>query len=566
MHRYLRNTAVLVLIACLCACRRMPDHARYIPKDAVVAAGINLKSLGKKIAWNVITGSKLFKEMQRRMPDKTGKDAVSQIEKAGIDGLNTFYIYVTTGANNANRITGLIPLSDASQWEAYVKRVFPQAQIKERGDRKEASLGSDMYVGWNNKLLIIINVMSVTADYDGADGDNEPESQGQGARLNISSSMAKADVSAEMDKAFGVTKDNSIINNNRFTGLEMEGHDITFWLNYEQLMTQMSSNMAEKTGVTMSNSLWKESVATAGFDFKKGKIAADVRYFLSDELKDIGKEFGATNADADMLQRLPNQNLDMLIAFHFSPKGFKAMMEKTGYLGLANVALGPQNMSVDDILDAFTGDMAITMNNFTLHTETARDSFMGQVVTHQTQRPSLEMSYVIKINKKENFQKLVQMAKDNGLQPTGNGFVIPIDDKDSIYILMNDQFVVASNKNWDASGFLQGTYKGQKLPDPLPQIVNHPVVAYFDVQQLFKNIDPSIAGSAHDSAMIAESRKLLNNICFTGGDFKDGAFEYHLDVNFSNTEENSIISLMDYGVRMNDASGEKQQASPRLSQ
>ena len=73
------------------------------------------------------------------------------------------------------------------------------------------------------------------------------------------------------------------------------------------------------------------------------------------------------------------------------------------------------------------------------------------------------------------------------------------------------------------------------------------------MQQLLKNIDPGISHSAHDSAMIAESKKLLNNLSFTGGAFKDNAFEYHLDINFMNTDENSIIELMDYGVRMNDA-------------
>jgi hypothetical protein len=171
----------------------------------------------------------------------------------------------------------------------------------------------------------------------------------------------------------------------------------------------------------------------------------------------------------------------------------------------------------------------------------------------------MEMSYVIKINKKENFQKLVQMARDNGLQPVNNGFVIPIDDKDSIYILMNDQFVVASNKYNNAAGFLQGTFKAQKLPDALnQQVLSHPIVVYFDIQQVFKKIDPSVATSPHDSAMIAESGKLLNNVYLTGGDFKDNAFEYHLDVNFTNTEENSLIALMDYGMRMSEANDVKQ--------
>ena len=550
MRRYFSSTIFIFLAMVLfSACNRMPDHARYIPKDAVAVAGINLKGLGKKIAWNMITGSKLFKEMQKRIPEKNAKDAVSGIEKAGIDAMNTFYVYVKTDTRfkGGNRITGLVPLSDASQWETYVKQTFPQVDIKQHGERKEASLGSNMYVGWSKNLLIIINVMPTTADYfdPGADGS---EQQAKPA-LDIVA------ISAEMDNAFNVTKENSIVGNKRFADLEMAGHDLTFWLNYDQLMSQyMSGNVAEKMGVSFSNTLWKDAGFAAGFDFVKGKITGDMRYYLSPEMKDIGTELGAANTDKDILDRLPNQNMDLLMAIHVSPKGIKSIMEKMGILGLVNIGLGAEGLNADNVLDAFTGDMAIVMNDFSLHTENVRDSFMGQVVVHQNQKPSLSMSYVIKINKKEEFQKLLKLAKETGLPAMDNGFVYPIDDKDSIYIVINDQYLVVSNKYANATGFLKGNFKSQKMPEAIAsQVSGHPVALYVDIQQLFKNIDASISHSPHDSAMIMESKKLLNNMSLAGGAFKDNAFEYHLDINFTNIDENSIIQLLDYGMKMSDA-------------
>jgi len=548
MHRQLRNALLMFLfLAFFSACNQLPDHARYIPKDAVASVGINLKSLGKKIAWNVITGSKLFKEMQARIAEKNAKDAVSGIEKSGIDFSNTLYVYVKTETRfkGGNRITGLVPLSDAGQWEAYVKQMFPQAEIKQHGDRKEVSLGRDMYVGWNNKLMIIINTMSVSADNEN-DGGN---------KLNISSTMGQADVSAEMDNAFSVTKENSVIGNKHFSDLEMAGHDITFWLNYDQLMTQyMSGNMAQKMGVSLSNALWKEVTLTSGFDFKKGLITGDTHWYFSNDMKDIGIEMGTTNVDKEMIDRLPTQNMDMLMDLHLSPKGVKAMMEKTGLLGLANLGLGTQGMNVDDILDGFTGDMAMVMNDFSLHTEKVTDSFMGQVVVHQNQKPSVNACYVMKINKKEKLQKLLQLAKDNGLQSFGDGYVVPLDDKDSVYIMMDARYLVASNKFANATGFLKGDFVSQKMPETISShVLGYPGAFYLDMQQLLKNIDAGISNSAHDSVMISESKKLLNNITLYGGTYKDNAFEYHLDINFMNTDENSIIELMDYGMKMSDA-------------
>ena len=547
MHRNLRVTIFcLIATSLLAACSKIPDHARYIPKDAVAVAGINLKALGKKIAWNYITGSKLFQEMQKRIPEKSTKDAMNSIEKAGIDLANTLYVYVKpdTRFKGGNIITGLVPLSDAGAWENYVKQVFPQAEIKQNGEHKEASLGRDMFVGWNSHLLIIINVMSVPTDYSQLDRSNAGP---------IDKPMEDlSGLSAEMNSAFNVAKDNSIVGNPHFTTLEAEGHDITFWLNYGQLMDQYGSGIGN-SGVSLSGTLWKDAAFTSGIDFKKGKISGDMHYYLPDEMKEIGSEMGASSVDKDMLTRLPNQNLDMLFTTHISPKGVKLLLEKMNLLGIANTALATQNMNVDNVLDAFTGDMGFVMNDFSLHTETVTDSFMGQAVVHQNQKPRLSMSYVMKINKKENFQKLLDLAAQNGLQQSGNGFVIPIDDKDTVYAMTNDQYLVISNKFPYSSGFLQGTFKNQKLPDAATALSGHPFALYLDVQQLFANIDAGISHSAQDSIMIMESKKLLSNVSLDGGEFINNAFSYHLDINFVNTEENSLIELMDYGMKINDA-------------
>ncbi len=551
MHCTSRIFIFICLVSSLfLACNKIPDHARYIPKDAVAVAGINLKGLSTKIAWNMITGSKLFKEMQKRIPEKNGQDAMSDIEKAGIDYRNTIYVYVKTDKrfNGGNRITGLVPLSDAAEWEAYIKQLFPNVEIKQHGERKEANLGNNMYVGWDKKLMVVINVMPATPD----NADMNDEGGMQHPEVN---SGVQPDLSAEMDKAFSVTADNSIIGNKHFTELQEAGHDILFWLNYDQLMTQMSGDMADKMGgVSLSNSLWKDAAFTAGFDFKQGKITGDMYYYVPDSLKEIGSEFAAANADKDMLDRLPGDKMDMLLAMHISPKAIKKLLVKTELLGIANIGLAQQGLNIDSVLDALTGDMSVSMNDFSLQNQSVTDSFMGQAVVHQVQKPSLNVSYVIKINKKENFQKLLDLAKSSGLMQMNNGFVIPIDEKDSIYIMTNDQYAVASNKLATANGILQGAFKSQKMPaDIASQVMTIPGSLYFDIAQLVKNIDPGISNSAHDSAMLAESKKLLKSVSLNGGSFNNNAFEYHLDINFMNTDENSIIELMDYGMKMSDA-------------
>ncbi len=538
MHRLKLNSIIIVLaVALFSSCSQIPEHAKYIPKDAVVVAGINLKSLGKKIAWNVITGSKLFKEMQDRMPQKNAKDAVSGIEKAGLDFANTFYVYAKSSGTDKDvtAIVGLLPLSDAGQWEEYLKVAFPKAQVTQHGDRKEAVLAGGMCIGWNKKLLIIVTVKK----------DN----------------VGMADVSeqspvavAEMENAFNVTSEKSMTGNAHFAALEKEGHDVTILVNYEQMMDQMSSSLAEKMSMSLSSSLWKDAAMATGIDFEKGKISGDVHYYLSPEMNAIGVAMGSKNADNEMISRLPNHNVDMVAALHLSPDAIKQIMEKMNLLGLANLGLSGQGLSVESVLESFTGDMAFVMNDFSLHAEPVTDTFMGQPIIRKNEKPSVSMSYVIKINNKNNFKKLMDMAKGMGMQTIDNGYVIPLTVKDSIYIMANDQYLVASNKYIDATGFLQGSFKTQKMPDAISaKVTGNPCSFYFDVQQFCKNLDAGLASSPHDSVMISESKKLLNNISLSGGSFKNNAFEYRMEINFMNSDENSIIALMDYGMRMSDA-------------
>ena len=548
MYRTKRLILIFILAtAFLGACNRIPDYAGYIPKDAVAVAGINLSSLSKKIAWNMITGSKLFKEMQKRIPEKNAKDAMSGIEKAGINTSSTFYVYIKSDNRfkGGNRVTGLVPLSDADQWETYIKQVFPQAAIKPNGNHKEAALGTDMYVGWDKHLLIIMNVIG--GDYD------DDESTAPAPATDV------ATLSAEMNNAFNVPKDNSLLGNKQFAGLETEGHDVTFWLNYEQLMNQYSGNVAEKMGgVSLSGNLWKDAALTAGFDFKKGKISGDMHYFIGDGLRDIGNEFAAASLDKEMLDRMPNKNMDMLITMHVSPKAIKAILEKTQLLGLANVGLAAQNLTVDEVLDAFTGDMAIVMNDFSMQTEKVTESFMGQNVVMDRQRTVVSMSYAMKINKKENFKKLMQLAAQNGLMPANGGYVIPIDPKDSVYILNNDQYAVISNKYNYATGILAGDFKTGKLKgEAYTLATTNPCAMYLDIQQFVGNVNSNLTENPRDSAMVAESKKLLSSIAMGGGGFKNNAFDYHLDINFTNQDENSIIQILDYVMKMNDASNQQ---------
>jgi hypothetical protein len=515
----------------------MPDNARYIPDDAVAVAGINLKTLGKKIAWNLITGSKLYKEMQQRMSAEGAEGAMKGIENAGIDVVNTFYIYTRSDTRFAggNLVVALVPLTDAARWEAYVKQVFPDAAIQQRDGRKEAWLGAGMYAGWDAQMLILVNGSVADDDVDEISG-------------------SEVLMEAEMARAFRVPTSNTMVNNPRFASFAGHGYDLSFWLNYGSLLTSMSGDAsADLNGVSLSSASWHGAVVTAGVDFRKGKIAGEVAYYLPAQVEEATKDFGLVKTDKELLNRLPKNEKDMLVAMHISPEGVKTLLEKAGLFGPANIGLTTQGLDMDYVLSAFTGDMAIAMNNFSLQAQPRKDSFMGQLVEHSKLKTTMSMTYAVKVNNREHFARLLEMTAVAQMQLTDDGYVLPLTTNDSLHLHMRNGYAVMSNVHDYATGIPDGSYMSTKMPsDAADKAYNSPFCIYLDVRQMLAKIDPAISSEPRDSAIIAESKKLLDNVAIYGGNYTDNAYKFNLEINFTNKDENSILELLDFGMRMNE--------------
>jgi Domain of unknown function (DUF4836) len=532
----------LLAVVLLSACSKVPDHARLIPKDALMVFSVDMDAIGKKMLWTSILNNDAFEKLKQNMPDTSSNDLSGNIAKAGINPLSSYYAYVRETKNNGTDnviITGLIPITNATAWEAYLKKESPQATITQVGSHKEAVLGSDVYAGWTDNLLILMHI----------------NSSGNAAGAAPASNTPNPEYAVAMNNAFSVPTSNSLLGNNRFADLLHAHHDLTLWVNNEQLMNQyMTEGIASQLGgLSLNSSLWKNSAMAMGVDFEKGKVAGTATTYVSDDLKDISKEMGATHADKDFVDRLPKQNLSMLMAMHISPKGVKDMLEKLQLLGLVNVGLASQKLSVDNVLDAITGDMAFTVNNLKLQATLAKDSATGTASAGET-KPTADFVFALKINKKENFNGVMQvLLQSANLTAVNNTITIPMGDNDNMYIKYDDHYAVVAHKQSDADGFLQGGFKSEQMPEAAGNVSAHPFAWYTDAQQIFQGIDPHVATTPGDSAMLALTGKLLNNLNIEGGDYSNGSIVYKFDVNFVNKTDNSLFTILEYAIQLGEA-------------
>ncbi|MBL7682486.1 MAG: DUF4836 family protein [Flavipsychrobacter sp.] len=562
-----RIALVLFIVICfLSACNKTPEHVNYIPKDASLVIGVNTAGLGKKIAWDALWGSKLLEEMQERM-DK--KDVMKDMGNSGIKAMATYYLYLKTDKrfDGGNKVTAVLPVDDVAKWEAYLKKVAPEAVIKTQKERKEALLTDGMYAGWTKDVLIIMNTI-----YPSMEGVYEQlgnaTAENYDSLVNELTKMRKPDealMAIEMDKAFTKSSENAVSAKESFMKLEKEGHDITMWLNYETLSGDYM-NPAMTGGLALSSTLWKDAAMAAGFDFEDGKIAGQMKYYMSKELQTVFKDFGNKNVDKELIDRLPAERLNMLTACYIAPESMKAMVDKLGVTGMLNAGLMETGLTADDIFTAFSGDFALTLNDFKVSSVTVpTDSLYEGQKAFTTNDADIQYTVAIKTGKKESFDKLLQFATKNGLlvaDATGKGYIIK-SRNEATNILIDKGYCVVSNNKTYADGFMNGSYKNAKKPANTTEVSKHPWGFYFDVKSMFANVNVENAASDKEKAMLEMSKNLLDDVTASGAENKGDIFEYNISVNFSNKEENSLIQLLNYASKLAELNKQEQAITAR---
>lgn len=556
MHSRL-SLAVALIIITFTSCNNVPEHTKYIPKEAMVVVGINTKELSKKLAWDAIMGSKLMDELKSKMPE--GKDAAEGLGNAGIDPLNTTYFYFTpNGATGAyNYITAIVPLSDAKKWESYLQKSFKNPQIKEVDKRKESLLEKDLFASWNEEMVIVRKVFVAGAneqpeiDYSMIDSVQVPQVDLTEPQID------PVRLSADMHNVFAIQKE-SITDDKRFSKLQSDGNDITLWVNYDVLMNKLngfSGGMAG--GLALNNSLWKEAALASGFDFEKGKLDADMKYYVSDEMNEVYKKFGNKNVDKEMLDRLPTQNLGLITSYYLAPEGMKAILEKMGVLGFMSLALAESNLTVDDVFQSFSGEMVMSLNDFRAsksNAMNASDSAEGNPVQYNPIEYKMGFTFAMKLKDKERFAKLLSYVKQqNGLE-TIDATTYKLVGNDSVFIGIDGDYIVIANSPSTTKAFLTGSYKSQQKSEIVQKnVYGQPFGLFMDIQSFLNGIalQDSDKGQG-EKEMLEEIRKVFKDITMKGGDNKKEHFSFEGSLNFMNEEENSLLQLLNYTSNINE--------------
>ncbi len=524
------------LLLLLAGCGKTNKSLRYISKDASGIISINTGQLLQKAGLSMLSGSPMFKEI---FSNASGDSASFNIEEMGVElftGIVYAYAQPDQRLSSKSRFMVVVPLKDADKFGAFIKKQFKEAKIETKDKLSLATLDKNLCVGWDKNTAIIAATTPAPAWSD----------NGQ-----LASDANNAVILAEeIQKTFSMPEEQSIASNKKFADLVKASNDISFWLNYESLMNSLPQDQLGTAGAVMGSQkkLLKDAFIAGGVNFEKGKITGDATYYFNPSVKAVAEALEAKSTNDDLLKKVQGNQLNLMMSYHINPMGVKIMLDTMGVLPLAGLGLKEYGLTLDDVLNAFSGDFLLAITDFSVTTESQSYTLAGSSVNYAKPVSSYKAVFSFKLKDKAAFDKLLQVAISNQMLAStapntySAGFV---------HLVTNGDYVAISTEPAVAGAYLQSPGNAAfKVP---VEVKNSPYGFFLDIRNSIQTAPLDLLYGKQDTALFKEGKNLLDAVSAHGGKVKGDHTDFHFEATFVNKDENSLLQIMRFYKKVREA-------------
>jgi len=518
------------------SCNKIPNHAKYIPKNALGVFAVDMDKLSKKLIWNVLTGSEIFDEMQKDIKNEESKKAMKDFSNIGIDPATTLYIFYTGNMKDENHPCLLAGMKDVSKFESFLSKNYPAITVVDNKEFKSCLIESKFILSWN-KEAAIATMINNRFSY---------ETDSTGAEIVVPEAVNEEKDKNYLKELFALNSTNAITSNDNFKKLQNDGHDFSLWVNYEELYKQNKDLNTAELKAFIKDDYFRDAALATGFDFEKGAVDMEMDYYFSKELAAIYKKYSNENMDEKLVNSIPSKDIDLLVAYNLKPKMIEDFLKEFKLDGLANLGLVAVGTSMETILSAFKGDMVFALTDMKLKT---KDTTQNPDI-YVSDMPDFNLTYAMNVNQLSSLQSLLDKGVSQSLLvKNGNTYSMPYSDEGAL--MFDKDKLVFSNQKTTAQAFMEnkGNAKEGLPADVWKNIVNNPITMYANIKKMMSVI-PMEATSEIEKQLLADLQSMFTYAQIYGGKMKGNANHLEGNLYFSNKEENAMIQLINLGIKM----------------
>ncbi|MFZ1529771.1 MAG: DUF4836 family protein [Ferruginibacter sp.] len=512
------------------SCKKTNKLGLQVPKDAAMVFHVNGKAINSKISWDEMKQNTLFQEaLSDSSISAVSKAAMENPENTGVDIQSDMICYLKNDADGGYFVFEGA-LKDAEKFKKFTVEAAKGASVTEKNGMSMLKNDRVLTTWKKDRFLVIADIPEMKIA--------TPAFNRNDSGSTVTTAASIRNLEALAPGLYEVKEAESMGKDSRFGQvMELEG-DMHFWINSEILM----KNTPAMGAMSMLNisKLYNGNATGGAVNFENGKIVANTLSFAGKEMLDIWKKYSGSKINADMVKRLPGNDVVGMVALNFKPQGLLEIVKLTGMDGLINMGTAQMGFNLDDFVKANGGDL------FFAATDLKADS-TGKA-------PDVNMLFSVSIGDKAAFEKLLAAGKKMGANEA-SAF-----GKKMAYNA-NDKFFAIGNNKENIDKFIAGGTNANIAM--LDKISGSPMGGFIDFQKIFPVARPEAMRDSLEFETFKAMEKVWENMLFTGGQMKGDAMSGHFEVNLKDKNVNSLKQLNGFMADM--AKIEKAKKARRLS-
>lgn len=528
----LTGAAVLLMTAC----SKAPEQGKHIPKTAAMVMGINSKQIQDKLVAEGITMENVFATLQQQDTSNAMGKALQEAANSGVDLTGDVYLALVPGDKGKTYFAGYAKLKDAAKFEAFLKEKT-KSTIKTGTDFKYAVSG-DGLVGFDNSTVIgLFNFdMNKYQQFD-------PEGNTVSASGPAQDEKAWAD---ELNKLFHLKSDDAITSVESYKDVLKDKGDVTFWMSGEQFYglnpAAGAAGMAALVSTNMKK-LMAGSYQTAAAHFEQGKIRMNTWAYSGKEMQDIMKKYPMDKVDMSMLETYPSENVTGFVVMNFDLRLIGDLLKITGMDGFANMGLAEAGITLDDVLRAFKGEIALIGSDFSVISQPSPwDS------SYKITKPEVKWAFNMKVADKAAFEKVMNAPMMANIFTKQGDEYLPKQPLGEVALSINSKRLMAASDAALLQSYSEGKGKIKLEEGIANKVKGNAMGMYLSVEKLVNNI-PAEEMKLPDS-IVNDLKGLMKDFTAISEPFNGKSQKSIVELTFKNENQNAIGQIHHFATKM----------------
>lgn len=346
------------VVIALTSCQSGSDIGKLVPNDAVMVSYFDSKSMLSKVSLEEIKNTQIYRNIlsDSSLP-QWSRALLENPEKSGIALDEGFLFFATSATDGTLGFAFSGKIKSEADFQKFNEEMDPSSRTEEQHGVKLFTVRNKGVAGWKKDRFVFAATMkNPIGEMDlGSDSTQLDSLESKLGETNINQTKAF------VDKVLNLKSDQSLAKEKSLNELLKEKGDVKVWMNNERSFG-LSSGVAALSMLKMDD-LIKDSRTTYSVSFEDGEIRFNGKAYFGKELGSLVSKYNGDPLKTKDFTRIPSNDVVSVMAFNFNPEIIKALLQKLGMDGLANMFLSETGVTLDDITKAFDGHFLISVSD-----------------------------------------------------------------------------------------------------------------------------------------------------------------------------------------------------------